>query len=225
MKHTQLLYLEPYNTYLNFLEKCRNKKYAVDLVVHKHHIIPRCFLKEDKLLGQEYRQVISLSVQDHIQAHLLLAKCFDEGSYEQVSNLRAAKLLSKNSIELKEEFLKIYQAQRGEGNSSKRPEVRKKLSESKKGRQNEKKAKSYEEIYGDRAEEEKQKRKKTTRTKQAYQQSAQKAKETAKKRGTVASGAKNGWAKQVAINGVTYETVREACEKLNISRYKLQKLL
>jgi hypothetical protein len=225
MKHTQLLYLEPYNTYLDFLEECRNKKYAGELVVHKHHIIPRCFFKEDKILGQEYTQLISLSVQDHIQAHLLLAKCFDEESYEQVSNLRAAKLLSKNSIELREELLKIYQAQRGEGNSSKRPEVRKKLSESKKGRQNEKKAKSYEEIYGDRAEQEKQKRKKTTRSKQAYQQSAQKAKETAKKRGTVASGAKNGWAKQVVVDGVLYETVREACEKLNISRYKLQKLL
>jgi hypothetical protein len=225
MKRTQLLHLEPYNTYLNFLEECRGKKYPEELVLHKHHIIPRCFFKEDATLGQDYQQIISLSVQDHIQAHILLAKCFDEGSYEQISNLRAAKLLSKNSVEFREEFLKIYEGQRGEGSSSKRPEVRKKLSEAKKGQPSEKKAKSYEDIYGDRAEEERNKRRKATRTKEAYKQSAQKAKETAKKRGTRASGAKNGWAKQVVVNGITYGTVREACEKLNISRYKLHKLL
>lgn len=225
MKYTKLLYLEPYETYLDFLKECKNKNYSEELILHKHHIIPRCFFKEDKLLGQDYQQTVSLSVQDHSQAHLLLAKCFDEGSYEQISNLRAAKLISKNSIELKEELLKVYEAQRGEGNSSKRPEVREKISKTLKGRPNEKKGKSYEDIYGDRAEEEKNKRRKATRTKEAYKQGAQKARETAIQRGTVASGAKNGWAKQVVVNGTVYSTVREACEKLNISRYKLQKLL
>jgi hypothetical protein len=225
MEYTKLLRLEPYYTYLEFLNQCRVKEYPETLVLHKHHVIPSCFFKENKTLQAKYSELVSLSVEDHINAHLLLSKCFDEGSYEQIANLRAAKLLSKNSIELREELLKVYEAQRGEGNSSKRPEVRKKISESLKGRKSEKKAKTYKELYGHRAEEEKQKRKKATRTKQAYQQSAQKAKETAKKRGTVASGAKNGWAKQVVINGVIYETVREACEKLNISRYKLQKLL
>lgn len=225
MVHTKLLNLVEYYEYLGFIEQCRKKQYSATLVLHKHHILPRCFFKGDRNLQAEYSKVVDLSVEDHIEAHLLLSKCFDEGSFEQIANLRAAKLLSKNSVKLREELLKIYKAQQGEGNPSKRPEVRKKISESLKGRESEKKAKTYEELYGDRAEQEKQKRKKTTRTEQAYKQGALKARETAKKRNTVASGARNGWAKQVTVDGVTYETVKKACEELKISRYKLQKLL
>ena len=42
--------------------------------------------------------LVKLSVEDHINAHILLSECFDENTYERISNLRSARFIAKNSI-------------------------------------------------------------------------------------------------------------------------------
>jgi hypothetical protein len=215
MQKTEQVLLGPYRSYLEFIEHCRGKDYGSELVLHRHHIVPT-FIHTDPYYSQK---VVLLSVEDHIEAHYLMSKCFDEGSYEQIGNLRAVKLLSKKSVKYKEDLEKIYQSQRGDSNPAKLPENRLKITQglikhfTENG--NPRAAKSYEQIYGDRAEEERLKRKKATRTPEEYRRAAQKT--AAKLRGRVSHNAQ-----EVQYRGQTYRSYAQASRETGVSIYLIK---
>jgi len=220
MKMTTQTNLDKFFEYIEFINVCSKKEYSNELVTHEHHVIPR-FIDDTKI---RINDTVKLSVDDHIKAHHLLSECFDEGSKEQIGNLRSVKLLSKNSIKYKDELDKIYEHQRGEGHPSKKLENRIKISQGlkkyyKDGGVNYKKGKTYEEIYGkEGAELQRKKRAKCTRTKEQYKESAEK---TSKK----LKGRKTHNAESVTIEGVTYLSKTDACKALNTYYLKLNKYL
>ena len=110
MQKTKQVLLKQYQEYLEFLQQCEAKDYQKELVLHKHHIIPT-FIYTDTTYK---KKTVLLSVEDHMEAHYKISKCFDEGSFEQIGNLRAAKLISKKSIKYRDDLLKIYESQKGE---------------------------------------------------------------------------------------------------------------
>lgn len=215
MQRTELLLVPEYRQYLNFIKECKNKVYGEETVLHRHHIIPSFIDVENK----HRKNTVLLSVEDHIEAHYKMAKCFDEGSYEQIGNLRAAKLLSKKSVKYRDELLKIYEAQKGDNNPAKLPENRKKITEGLvryfQENENPKKGRSYEEIYGARAEQEKAKRKKRTRTSEEYKISA--AKTSRKLKGRLPHNAQ-----KVEFQGKCYNSLTQACKQTGISIYKIK---
>lgn len=216
MQKTKLLIYEQYKKYQKFIAECSDKEYSSELVLHRHHIVPK-FISAQK----EYKDLtVLLSVEDHITAHILLSKCFDEGSKESVGNLRAAKILGHKSIKYKKDLEKIYRYQRGDLNPSKLPENRKKIAEGLRkyyeSNSHPAKGRTYKEIYGTKADEEKKKRAKTTRTKQQYKASAAKAAE--KNRGKVSW---NG--KKIEFKGNIYRSIKNASETTNISEYLIKK--
>ena len=218
---TELLDLDRYYEYLDFIQECKFKKYESQLVMHSHHVIPT-FIDEH---NDHSDNRVLLSVDDHITAHLKLADCFDEGSYERHGNIASANLLNRSSIRTIPNLHEVYDAQRGEGNPAKRPEVREKIKEGIRNyyenNDNPKKGKSYEDIYGvEGAEQQRLKRKKTTRTPSEYKDAAKKISKSLKGKMV---GSKNGFARKIKVNGVYYGSVVEACRTLNISKYKLYK--
>lgn len=60
---------------------------------HKHHIIPK-FMKGRDVVDN----LIELSYEDHLEAHLILANSFEEGSWEYIGNMCAVQHL-KNWVE------------------------------------------------------------------------------------------------------------------------------
>jgi hypothetical protein len=103
------MYIDKMDDYLSFIESCRLKEYDSSLVIHKHHIYPRSIYGENK-------ELVRLSVQDHIKAHLLLSECFVHGSKEYSDNLKSARLLNSKSIRDKETLEKINSAYKGTNN-------------------------------------------------------------------------------------------------------------
>lgn len=222
MKRTKLLNLDEYFKYLDFIKECQFKNYDSSLVLHKHHIIPRCLDNEKEFENH----TVLVSVEDHINAHVLLSKCFDEGSYERNANLLSARILNKKSIRTIPELDELSETMKGDLNPAKRPEVRNSIKEGLaryyQNNDESKKGKTYEQIYGDTAELEKQKRRKKTRTDAEYKLSAQKASITLKKR-TSSPDYVNPNAQRVRVNGTVYNSIAKAAESLNVSSYKLLK--
>ncbi|NBU05477.1 MAG: hypothetical protein EBT39_03910 [Sphingobacteriia bacterium] len=70
---------EPYVKYRNFILECKNKDYDNSEVLHKHHIIPRHVFVNNSVWN-----LVHLTVEDHVKAHLLLSDCFEEGSPEKI---------------------------------------------------------------------------------------------------------------------------------------------
>jgi len=220
MKHTSKLDLTNYYSYLDFINECNLKCYDSSLVLHRHHIIPTFICDVE-----EYRNyTVLLSVDDHITAHLKLADCFDDKTIERIGNIRSAQLLNKKSIRYIPELSEVYDSIRGKNNPAKRPEIRRKIVDGLRDYYNNnvniKKGKSYEEIYGTRADEERLKRKKTTRTPSEYKEAAKKISKSLKGKMV---GSKNGFAKKLKVNDVYYGSVVDACNILNTTKYKLYK--
>jgi len=215
MQKTQQVLLKKYQEYLHFIEQCRVKTYEQELVLHKHHVIPT-FIYTDAIYN---KKVVILSVEDHIEAHYRLSKCFDEGSFEQIGNLRAVKLLSKKSIKYNKDLQKIYEYQKGDNNPAKLPENRLKITQGLikhfQENKNPKTGKSYQEIYGERAEQERTKRKKCTRTPEEYKLSA--AKTSAKNKGRVTHNAQ-----QIQFQGKLYRSLTQASIETGVSIYKIK---
>jgi hypothetical protein len=201
--------IDKYYEYKNFLNECANKKYQDNLVLHKHHIIPRHLCVNEDLLNSR-DNIIKLSVEDHVTAHLMLAEMYDAGTYENISNLRAARIISHKSIRDKEVLEKISNSYRGKNNPfyGKRhsPETMEIIKAARRKRKN----LTYEEIYGEsHAAIEKQKRAKKTRTDAEYKEAAKKAAETAK-RNKSHVGSKNAWAQPLLIDDKYFGSRKEA---------------
>ena len=221
-EHQNLLDSHKFDEYLEFLKTAGTKKNDEAFVLHSHHIVPK-FMDEER---EWETSRVFLTVEDHAHAHMLLGECFPPNSTQRLGNLRSGKLISKNSIKYKAALLEIYENQRGDNNPSKLPENKKKISEGLKKyyskHTNPKGAKSYEEIYGDRAEEEKRKRSKRTRTRAEYILSSKKAAET-KKLNKSQSRSKNPQAKEVEVDAISFGCIRDAEEHFGKSCYLLKK--
>jgi hypothetical protein len=205
--------------YLEFIESCRNKSYDDELVLHSHHIIP-------KYLGTNSKDTIRLSIDDHVQAHIILAECYEKGSKDYISNMHAARFIKNKSVKYKNKLLEVYEHLRGDNNPSKLLENKEKISNGLlkyySSNDNVKKGRTYEEVYGDRAEYEKLKRKKCSRTLDQYKESSLKASNTTKLNGSLA-GSNNPNSKPMYIDGVYYGCQREAVEALQMNFREIKK--
>lgn len=197
-ENTKMLNLEKYWDYEEFIEQCKEKDYDDNLVLHKHHIIPKNATNDEERLNSN-DNFIKLSVEDHVKAHLLIAECFDENSKEYIDNLRSARVLNRKSIKNKEILEKISKQYEGEKNpfygKTHSEETIEKLRETSKKR----KGKSYEEIYGEkRAKLEREKRSKKTRSDEEYKRDAKKVSRTLKGK---FKGSNNPNAQRYLVNG------------------------
>jgi hypothetical protein len=202
MKNANSFNVDKYNKYLEFINECKTKNYDSKLVLHKHHIIPKHICADELLLNSD-ENIVKLSVEDHANAHLLFAEMYEVGTYEHSSNLRSARIIGKKSIRDVDTLEKISKTYVGDKNpfygKTHTEETRKKLSMiSPKYRA----GKTYEEIYGkERADEEKLKRAKKTRTDDEYKEAG---KNISKKLKGMHSGDKNPFAQPYLVDGVYF---------------------
>lgn len=220
MKKSQVMYIQEMKMYLSFLDTCKNKNYSENEVTHEHHILPKCIYGKTK-------DTINLSVEDHITAHILLSKCFEENTYERNANLKSARVLNRNSIKDKDILKSISKSYEGESN----PFFGKKHSKDIIGMLAEKakhqcKGVSYQERYGHKAEKEKQKRsegvKKYWENVDFDSKNRRAERISAALKGRVV-GEKNPMSKKVEIDGVQYESLSLARRTLNKTSYSLKK--
>ena len=226
MKQSTELKLPEYYLYKEFLNECKLKKYDENIVLHKHHIIPRHLWDGDNLDIDE--NIISLSVADHCNAHILLSRCFDDGSYEQIANLQSARILDNKSIRNVDDMKKISEAMKGSGNhfygKSHTTETKSILSE--KAREHNKKFPTYEDKYGKRANIERNKRKqgvKSSWLNMTNEERKVRSNNISKSLKGKMKGSDNGFAQPILVDGVYFGSVSEAIQELNVNRYYLFK--
>jgi hypothetical protein len=226
MKYATHFDLEKYTIYKLFIKKCSNKTYEKNIVLHTHHIIPRHLWMDEKLSVNDKRNLIELSVDDHIQAHLLLAECYEDGTYQSISNLRSARLLNKKSIKDLNILDKISKSYNGINNpffgKTHTDDVKNKLSKA-----NDKlKGMTYDVRYGQTAEIEKRKRSESVKkywdTIDIVEKNKRCQNISKSKKGKV-SGSNNPFATKLLVNGNYYGSVKDACNALNTTPYYLYK--
>lgn len=220
MKNTSELRVEPYLRYKSFLKECANTSYESNVVLHKHHIIPKCLGGSNKK-----ENLVKLSVEDHIKAHLLLAECFDEGSKEQISNLRSARILNKNSIRDQSIIDKISESYRGDKNpfyGKKHSEENiKKIVERNKKRKNI----SYDDFYGKDSLQ--QKKIRSDSTKEQWSNRTDEERKTISEKISNSLTGNIPWNKglgtRVKINGISFNSLTEAEKYFQMSKFLLRK--
>lgn len=226
MKHATFFDLKAYNLYKDFIEYCKKKQYESFLVLHKHHIIPKCLWSNDDASVNGDSNIVMLSVEDHITAHIMLANCYESDTYEHVANMRSARILNKNAIKDKNVLLEIAEAYKGNKNpffgKTHTSDVISSLIE--KGKKQ--KGINYEERYGNLANFEKQKR--SIGVKKSWDNMSEDSKISRSKKQSESlkgklTGSKNPYAKPMLVNEKYYGSLKEACESLKISPYKLYK--
>jgi hypothetical protein len=209
MKKADCFDFDKYRKYLKFLEECRNKKYDDSLVLHSHHIIPKHMCVDMDLIDSK-KNLVKLSVEDHVKAHLMLADMWEVGTYEHMSNLRSARIIDNKSIRDIDTLKRITDTYVGENNpfygKTHNEAVRKVLSEKSNLHRI---GKSYDEIYGDRADEERLKRKKKTRTDAEYNEAAKKISKSLKGKYL---GDKNPLAQPYLVDGKYFGSKRSVQE-------------
>ena len=214
--------------YQNFIKKCKTKKYSKELVLHKHHIIPKCLWKDEYGDVDSRDNVVMLSVEDHTKAHFLYGISYNSDTIEHISNMRSSRILNGKSVKDKDSMKTIRESYLGEKN----PFYGKKHTRKTKEILSKKtvdflKGKDYEHRYGnERVSEEKEKRRigvaeswKRMTTEERNIRSLNLSKSLKGK----CVGEKNGFATQITVDGVYYGSITEALEKLNISNYLLFK--
>lgn len=65
--------INKFEEYLNFLEKCKNRS-VLNTYTEKHHIVPRCYLKELSKKERDFNNTIILTGIEHYEAHKLLSE-------------------------------------------------------------------------------------------------------------------------------------------------------
>lgn len=221
MKHATHFKLKEYKEYLKFIELCRTKTYDTELVLHNHHIIPKHLWADTEKSVNNKDNLIEISVEDHVRAHLLLSMCYDRDTYECISNLRSARIISNKSIADKTTLDKIAETYYGSNNpfygKTHTEETKKLLAEF---TRKSKSGKTYEELYGERANEERKKRSKKTRTDAQYIESAKKA---SKKLKGLMVGEKNPAAQSYMVDNLLFGCKTDMLNYFGTSMYFLQK--
>lgn len=204
----------------------------------KHHIIPK------SLNGSDLKEnLVLLTPKEHFICHLLLPKMTFGNNQKKMIFASNMMLCGKNRYvpcsriysKVREEFSKTISAtltgrtqpdeanqkrslsQKGISKGPKTPEHKKNISLAltgrtcpNKGKTLSTKGKSYEEIYG----------KETTDNLLKIRSKAWKG-----RKGFQKSGKDNPNAKSIEINGIIYETMKDACNSLDITYYELHKLI
>jgi hypothetical protein len=223
MKHAAYFKLKEYKEYLKFIELCRTKSYDMRLVLHNHHIIPKHLWNDETKSVNNSSNMIKLSVNDHSESHLLLAKCYDDDTYEYTSNMRSARIISGKSIKDKlilDEISKTYIGEKNPFYGKTHSEETKAIisAASKKKWQ----GVSYENRYGvEGAEIERKKRSKKTRTDEQYREAAKKTAEKLKGRYI---GEKNPAAQAYMVDELVFGCKNDMLYHFGISMYLLKKL-
>lgn len=221
-KRTNELLIEPYFEYKKFIATCREKEYTKKTITQLHHIIPRALGGSDSP-----DNLVRLSIEDHKIAHEMFAKAFDVGSYEEFVNLSAVNLLNRG-IKTPQDLERHRQLYIGEKNpffgKTHTDEVKQRLSEATK--QN-RAGVTYKQFYGeDRFEIEKNKRAESVRlshlnmTEEQKIQRGQNISKSLKNRNATSHNAI-----PVIIEGIEYRSIKQASETLNISPYKIRKII
>lgn len=219
--------LKNYLRYSEFINSCKNKIYPNNIVLHKHHIVPKHLWSDYTMNVNDKSNIIYLSVKDHAFAHVLYANAYESDTIEYIMNMRSARVLNKKSIRDKETLDKISQTYAG----SKNPFY---------GKQHNKKTRyilrnltrklltnvSYEERYGDRAEHEKEKRREGVRQSwknMTNENRALRRKNISKSLIGKMEGSKNPFATPVIVNGKHYGSIADAKRELGVSSFILKK--
>jgi hypothetical protein len=179
---------------------------------------------DDELMNSS-KNIVELSVEDHVKAHLMLADMWEVGTYEHMSNLRSARILDNKSIRDIDTLKRITDTYVGENNpfygKTHNEAVRKILSEKSNLHRI---GKGYDEIYGERAEEERLKRKKKTRTDEEYREAAKKISQSLKGKQI---GDNNPFAQPYLVDGKYFgskKSVQEYYGKMLITIKKYHKV-
>lgn len=223
MKKSKVLLLKPYLRYKKFIEDCRCKQYSANVVLHKHHIIAK------NLGGSDAKSnIVKLSVDDHIIAHLLLSSCFLKNTKEKNDNLKSARILNKNSIKDLNILASISESYKGKNNpfygKTHSEVLRQRIRESNITRLS---GKTYDEIYGSAAQTEKEKRKNAV--KNHWDSMTDSQKQNRSKNISIGlsdidrAGGNNPFAKKIQINDIVFNSISEARSHFNLTRYKLFK--
>lgn len=221
MEETKSVDLIKYYEYRYFIDTCRGKKYPADLVLHKHHIIPR------HLGGLDSNEnIILLSVDDHAIAHAMLSECFDPGSYENISNIRSANILDNLSIRDRVELDNFYNSYRGRNNPFYgRKHTSESIDKIRKNSGGNTRGLNYSIIYGSSEADQK-----INRSRSAKNQWSLMTEEERKRMGSKISrslssggnlkGSKNPASYPLLVDGVFYPSVREALDFFGYGYYK-----
>lgn len=227
MKRATESNVEKYLEYVNFIKECSKKSYSSDLVLHRHHIVPRHIWNDSDSSLNDSSNLIYLSVEDHIHAHILYASAYSEDTREYIMNMRSARILSRKSIQDKRILDKVSETYLGENNpfygKSHSEITRKKLSEITKDKLSNV---SYKSRYGETADLEKEKRRvgvKNSWEKMTRDQIDQRRENISKSLIGKMSGGKNPFATPVLVNGIRYESIADAKSSLGVSRFILFK--
>lgn len=205
--------------YLEFIEKCKSKKYE-NQIIHKHHIIPSHIDKNNN--------TIELSVDDHAQAHLLFANIWPKNTYEWAANIWSYQILSRENDYNR--LNDIKDSRKGKLNpfSGKKHSAETRQKISLKAYYQKDNNLSYENRYGSKAQKERDKRsigvkkywdncgcdEKNSRSKNI----SKSLKESVKnKRGN------NPASKKCKYKGKIYSCLQDVIEETGLSRYRLLK--
>lgn len=227
-KKADYVNIRNYNDYTQFINECKRKIYHESLVLHKHHVTPKCMWFDEENCVNSEINLVELSVEDHIKAHLLLAYCFEEGTYEYNANLRSARILNKKSIKDKSTLDKISECYTGKNNpfygKKHSDEVLKNLA-NKASQQF--KGLSYEQIYGSRSDEQRKKRSEGVSNSwknMTNEDRANRSKKCSEALKGKLKGLKNPMSIQLYVDGVFYGSISEACRAFGYTKpHKLYK--
>lgn len=115
--------------YINIIKKAKNRNQKV--LGEIHHIVPKCFKSQ---WSKEPGNLVLLTYREHYICHALLIKMFD-GVYHHKAVYSLNFITGKHKYEyMNSHIFAFLKRQLSEFNSSKRPEIAKKISNALKGR-------------------------------------------------------------------------------------------
>lgn len=227
MKNAIECKLDEYLVYVEFIRECYNKTYPSNLVLHRHHIIPKKMWDDAFGDMNDASNLVLLSVDDHVMAHLLYANVYEPDTKEYIMNMRSARLLNKLSIKdrsVLDDISKVYVGKLNPfyGKRHKKTTINA-LSDSTRKTLS---GVSYVKRYGAAADSEKEKRR--SGVAKSWKMLSNEEKEIRKRNISRAltgkmSGANNPYATPVMVNGKYYGSMSDACKDIGVSSYVLKK--
>lgn len=241
-------------TYYNIIHNALSRTALLDVYTEIHHIIPRslggsdlpnnlvkltarehfvCHLLLVKMLTGKFKHKMAFALSRMLSSSTNHNRYYPSSRiYEFARKQRSAAIshTHKGIPESVESNRKRSIAQKGIPKGPKTDEHKKKLSLAKKGKPSKNKGGTtclkgltYEEIYGkEKALQLKQDRSSKLKNRQFSKETKKLWSENRKGKNT---GGNNSNAKPVMINGILYNSKKEACENLGISAFKLKQLI
>lgn len=231
--------------YFSIINNAKSRTLNNSIYVERHHIIPDCFYKLGRnksgwLDGSpnDSANVVTLTAKEHFICHLLLPKITTGKAKYKMINALLRTAIGFNADQQYIITSRIYELVRKQYSDMRKGQVGwnkgKDLSEYitkagilyspwNKGKSTSAKGKTYDEIYGLEKSAE-MRRLRSISLLGSIKSDKTKAIWSTNRKGKT-NGALNANAKAVTINGVTYPCKLDAMAALNISLYKLNKLL